>query len=211
MPNRALYRKQPSTEWIDATIRREYKNGRPNLKALARTLNREHGWVKWRASVLGCCRTHGKNWTTAEDALLERCLDKSMPITGIYVRFKAAGFQRSLGAIASHIDVRGLSVTRDFWTASDVARALAVDAHIVVRWLEDGKLRGRRGTGPSAETASADPRRLLWQVKPRDVRRFMIANPECWDHRKLRREVLVDLLAGDESGLSSGAWGAAAS
>lgn len=212
MLNRAPYRKQSSNEWIDAAIQREYKNGLPNLQALAKTLGREYGWVKWRASVLGCCRTQGKTWTAwtmAEDALLDRCLDKSMPITGIRKRFLAAGFPRSLSAIASRISVRGLSVTRDFWTANDVAKALVVDLHSVLRWLSDGKLRGMRGTGPSAETVSTDPRRLLWQVKPRDVKKFMIAYPECWDHRKLKREVLIDLLAGEEYGLSSGVWGAA--
>lgn len=209
MPHRAPHRKQPSTEWIDAALRREYKNGRPNLKALARTLGREHGWVKWRASVLGLCRTKSKAWTAAEDALLERCLDKSLPVTGIHSRFKRVGLQRSAAAIASRIDLRGLSVSRSWWTANDVARALAVDAHVVLRWLEAGKLTGKRGPGPSAETAPADPRRWLWQIKPGDVRKFMIAHPECWDHRKLRREVLIDLLAGGETGLSAGAWGVA--
>lgn len=209
MPNRAPKRKQPSTEWIDAAIRRNYKSGRPCLKVLAKTLGREYGWVKWRAAVLGLCRTKGKLWTAAEDALLERCLDKSMSITAIYKRFMRAGTKRSLSAIASRIEGRGLLFNREFWTANDVARALAVDSHEVARWLESGKLRGTRGPGPSATTAPADPRRLLWQVKPGEVRRFMIANPECWDHRKMRREVLIDLLAGGDSGLSTGVWGVA--
>ena len=33
---RKSYRKQGSTEWIDACLRREYASGRPKLKALAR-------------------------------------------------------------------------------------------------------------------------------------------------------------------------------
>lgn len=209
MPERARYRKQPSSEWIDAAIRREYKTGRPKLKVLARTLGREHGWVKIRAAMLGLCRSKHGRWTEAEDALLERCLDRSMAVSTIHKQFGAAGFQRSMSAIMSHIASRGLSFHRDFWTAQDVALALATDIHSVLDWIDAGKLAAARGPGPSAIREPVDSRRLLWQIKPQAVRRFMLAHPECWDHRKMRREVLLDLLAGGDSGLNGGCWGVA--
>jgi len=206
--NRAQYRKQPTSEWIDAAIRRDYKDGRPQLKKLAITLGRELGWVKWRASVLGVCRAKPARWSPAEDVLLDSCIEQCMSVVSIHNRFKKHGFQRSHGAILSHIDVRKLSMSRAFWTAREVAQAMAVDNHVFLRWLESGKMKGKRGPGPSSRKNIDNLQSLMWQVKPKDVQRFMVRNPECWDHRRMRREMLIDLLVGDENGLTGGCWGA---
>lgn len=201
---RHKHRKQASTEWIDAQIRREYATGRPRVKALARRLDREYGWVKWRCRELGVCRSKEPRWTPEEDALLEECLEKSQSATVIGKKFHRAGYPRSVNAIRQRVETLGLSWQRGFWTASEVGRALAVDASVVCRWIDKGWLKATAGRGPSSDDSPLLDRKMLWQVKPGDVRVFMLNHPHEWEHRKMRKEVLLDLLCGGERGLNAG-------
>ena len=209
MPGRKSYQHQPASEWIDATLQRAYRTGKPDLKAVAKACNRTHGWVKWRAQCLGLCgRASGTPtgpWTPAEIALLDDCMEQSISITMIYQRFKAARHRRSLTAIRARIEKLSLGWNRDFWTATDVARAFGVENHRPVSWIQTKKLKAVliRGLGHDDQPA----KETIWRIELPDVREFMLYSPECWDHRKMNKEVLLDLLCGGEHGLITGAFG----
>lgn len=185
---------QPS-EFIDAVIRRAYQTGAPNLTSLERATGRHRGWIKWRAAAMGLSVTQGGNhapWSAAENAMLQDGIDAGKSATAMHRALKLAGYHRSLSATASQIFKLGLSFTRDWWTANDVALMFAIDHKSIVRWLENGWLVATKERGPSAyKPASA----MLWKIKPDAVRRFMLAYPEKWDHRRMNREILLDLLA----------------
>lgn len=191
-------RKRPEkyhpSEFIDAAIRRAYQTGAPNLSNLERATGRHRGWIKWRAAAMGVSITNGGNhapWSADENALLQDGIDNGKSATALHLALKRAGYHRSLSATATQIFKLGLSFTRDWWTASDVALMFAIDHKSIVRWLESGWLVATKERGPSA---SKDAATTLWKIQPEAVRRFMLAYPEKWDHRRLNREILLDLL-----------------
>lgn len=194
------YRRFETSEFIDAAIRRAYRTGKPDLAALEKTTGRDAGWLKYRAQVLGVSTVRGGrpncNWTPDEDALLSAGADQSLSVTTIQSRLRKAGHQRSLAAITSRITTLGLSLRRDAWTASDVSQIFDLDLHSVRRWISSGALPAKRCGGltgranPDAET--------FWSIQPEAIRDFMLRNPEKWDHRRMRKEVLLDLLCGRE-------------
>lgn len=195
------YFRQESTDWIDEQLRLEYRNGRPNLKMLARRVHREHGWLKWRASVLGLSRVGSlRPWADEEITLLEDCLNKSMSKTAIYRAFQRKGFKRSLGAISSRVYYQGWQWQRDKWTMRETAQAFQIDEHSVEQWLRNGWLKGRQRRGPSCDDLP-ERGKLNWQIELKAVRDFMLKHPSEWDHRRMDKVVLLELLCGGESGL----------
>jgi hypothetical protein len=196
------YVRQATTPAIDARIEREYRSGRPKLKALAREINRTHGWIKWRARELGVARQLTiRPWTPEEDELLRALLEKNYSVTTMHRKFREAGFRRACGGIRNRLDVLDLSWQRDFWTAHETARALRVDSHSVLRWIAAGKLKAKQARGPSVDDLPCLEKKMLYQIKPKDVSQFMKKYPGDWDHRKLPKELLLELLCGGDYGL----------
>lgn len=210
------YVKQPATEWIDAAIARAYRESprAPDVAALAKRLGRTKGWVKWRAQELGVARrgfgaegAPGTPWTPDEDALLESLIERGLTISTIGKKLRAAGYRRSLSAVSCRVYILGLRFERDFLTASDVARLLNIDWSVVGGWIAAGHLRARRESGPSA----VEPSGKLWRIERTALRRFLIAHPRRWDHRRVRIEILLELLCGaTEAGVGAFATGDAA-
>jgi len=212
--NHSNHIRQEPTDMIDAAIKRAYLNGKPDLKKLAKTWNRTHGWMKWRAMNLGLSKAaHGAPtgpWLPEENRLLENCLDNEYGISTIYKRFQAAGFRRTLSAIANRVRTLDLRFSRAWWNASDVARALEIETHSVLKWIAEGKLKAERKRCPGYDHLPIPDgsSTLMWKIKPAAVRKFLIENPQMWDHRRMRKEVLLDLLCGGDEGLARGIWGA---
>lgn len=198
MDGRAPYRKTSPEdwEWIDAALRRAYRDGKPDLVQLAAQLQRPRGMLKSRACYLGLAKIAGtdRRWTAEEDALLQDLVGRGHAVRTIHKRMAKAGHPRSLSAITSRVSIsNGLSWDRDFLTAADVANLFGVDGKTALGWLRAGQLKGKRGTGPSSLREVTDER-LLWQVRYDDITAFMLAYPGYWDHRKMHQEVLLDLL-----------------
>lgn len=204
------YRKQESSEWIDAAIKRAYQTGGVKLEPLARSLDRTVGWVKWRAREMGVTRpapVPRRRWTSEEDALLEDLMSRGYSVTVIQRKFKAAGFSRAIQALRNRAWYLELPWERDFWTATALAAAMAVDQKRVVQWIERGQLKGVQARGPSVDDLPKLERKMLWQIRLKDIRKFLIAYPHEWDHRKIAKEVLLDLLLGTEAGLNQCGFG----
>ena len=103
---RMPHRRQESSEWIDAAIKRAYRQPKPELKRLARELDREVGWLKWRAGVLGVRRVAEqpwRRWTEAEIDLLRDGIERGYALSTLHRRLRQAGFQRSLSAVADRV------------------------------------------------------------------------------------------------------------
>jgi hypothetical protein len=195
---RAPYRKTSPAdwEWIDAALRRAYRDGKPNLVQLAAQLKRPRGMLKSRACYLGLAKKADtdRRWTAEEDALLQALIERGYAVRAIHKRMAKAGHPRSLSAIVSRVSKSdGLVWERDFLTAADVASLFGVDSKTALGWLRAGQLKGKRGQGPSS-TREVTDERLLWQVRYDDIPAFMLAYPGYWDHRKISQEVLLDLL-----------------
>jgi hypothetical protein len=195
------YIRQPTTELIDGAIRRAYLAGAPDLKKLSREWNRTHGWIKWRALNLGVSRarpgTMGGPWLPEEDALLEKYVDRELGVKGLYNAFRRAGYRRSMSAILSRMETLLLRFSRSWWTAREVAQLFATDEHVVAKWIVQGKLKATKTSGQGrVRIPDPDARDRQWKIEPDAVKVFMLSHPDLWDHRKMRKEILLDVLTG---------------
>lgn len=211
---RVPHRRQESSEWIDAAIKRAYRQPKPELKRLAREVDREVGWLKWRAGMLGVRRVAEqpwRRWTDAEIDLLRDGIERGYALSTLHRQLHQAGFQRSLSATADHIGKLRIGWNRAWYTASEVGQLLDHNMKSVTQWIEKGQLSARRGVGIASEAHADDleTRRLCYQITIPSLRKFLVQHPRAWDHRRVRIEVLLDLLIGGEHGLSSGVFGEA--
>jgi hypothetical protein len=204
---RVAGRKKPvrrvMTPAIKAQIEAEYRNGQPNLMKLSRQTGCHVGWLKWHAQCLGLARLCEKSqrfWTEEEQALLEDCLEKGLSLATMGRRFRKAGFTRSLSALQNRVMKNGLCFDRDFFTGNDVVRMLRVDHHRVTAWIAAGQLRAVKGHGPSVDPDESGGKGL-WQIKRGWLRHFLIHHPGLWDHRRVNKEVLLELLCGGAVGV----------
>jgi len=209
---RAPYRKQASSEWIDAAIRRAYREPTPALKKLAREVDRKVGCLKWRAGVLGVRRVAAhRRWTEVENDILREGIEAGRSLSTLHTHLRKAGFQRSLSAIVDHVWELQLGWNRQWYTAAEVGKLLGIDSKSVATWIEKDWLKASRGVGIASALRAdeLETRRLKYQITIPALRKFLVQHPRVWDHRRVRIEVLLDLLVGGEHGLSSGVFGEA--
>lgn len=192
---RKPYKRIESTEFIDAAIKKHYEKPRPDLVALSRIIGRGRPWIKSRAAILGVANPSSMPnyaWSPEEEKLFADCTDVGYTPRVVYRKFRQAGFRRTLGAIVSHFAVREISVQRDYMTATDVAKLFKFsDISSVVKWISSGKLKAKKVNG---DTSKGVKNAAIWKIKPEDLSKFMIANPELWNHKRMEKYVLLDLL-----------------
>ena len=176
-----VYESVPQSDFVDAAIKRAYAKGRAGVLGV-------------RAMPTG---TPKVCWSPEEDAILESGLNRHLSVSTIHRQLNRAGHSRSLTAIVCRADNLGLRFSREGWSATQVAVIFDMDSHAVLRWIDLGWLRATRQQGPGSVLNVTEPQRVMYSVKPDDVRRFMLAHPEKWDHRRMKKEVLLDLLCPD--------------
>lgn len=200
---RKVYEVRPMTEFIAAAIRREYATGTPNLAALGRRIDRNVGWIKHHADVLGVRRPHGtlphEPWTTAEDAILTECLDRGVGVEQMRRRLLAVGCYRTRHAIRLRVWAVYGGFCREYYNGSEVAALFGIDCSVIRRWIREGKLRATRGPYPASEGEPAAA--SFYHVAPNAISAFMREYPTLWDHRKMRKEVLMDFLLGRDKAI----------
>jgi len=211
---RKPYQKQPSSEWVDAAIRRAYRTPSPCLKQLSRELDRPVGWLKWRAGALGVrhlVERYNRRWTEVENDILKEGVEAGYAASTLQQQLKMAGFKRSLSAVADQVRNLRLGWNRPWYTASEIGQLLGIESKSVAQWIAKGWLKATRGVGVSSPLRADDleERRLQYQITVPALRKFLLAHPRAWDHRRVRIEVLLDLLCGGEHGLASGSFGGA--
>lgn len=182
-----------STDFIDAAIRRFYRETQPRgaHTALAKRLGVTRQWLTTRAATLGVLPVTraDMHWTPDEEALLEEHhTKKAERIASI---FRRHGYNRTPGAIGGRL--RSLGIDRldpDVFTATELSRCMGVDTHVPLRWIEKGGLKAKR-VGASDKTG----RTVAWEIRRLDLREFLIRSAD-WDHRRCPRAWLVDILTG---------------
>jgi hypothetical protein len=178
-----------STDYIDAAIRRFYREPQPRgaLTALAKRLSVTRQWVSTRAATLGVLPVTRPEtqWTPEELAIVEANAHRRADAIAKLLRSR--GYQRTAGAVGQRLKIAGFDrLDPDVWTCTELARCMGVDSHVPLRWIERHGLKARK-VGPGRTGA--------WEIRRKDLRDWLIRSAE-WDHRRCPREWLVDLLAG---------------
>lgn len=184
------------SEWVDAQIKRAYADGsnvRGAVAELARRIDRPRDWISRRAVQLGLVQPRYKPgpWSAEELAILEE--HYTLSPRAIAARLRKAGYSRTETAVIVQRKRCGLRASDDpdRWCARQLADAMGVEVHKVLRWIERGMLKATR-QGDEAP----------WAIHRRDVRAFLITHLGDWDHRRCEQLWLVEILAGSvgESG-----------
>jgi len=183
---------------IDAQIRDVYlnevgKSKQPVVKLLAEKLGIPPWRIKRRAVVLDVvpvCRTRKKQprWTDPEKDIVRDNI--TFTIENIRRKLAAAGFTRSINAIKTHITRTAGNKPRENYSGNELAKFFGLDPHSISLWIRKGYLRAeRRGTHRTGANGGD-----IWDIRPEDVRQFIIEHVEILDFRKLDRWWLVELL-----------------
>jgi hypothetical protein len=190
------------TPELDQTIRDEWMmlDGRKKgeVQALADRLGVKRWWLSNRARTLGLTVAQKKQppWTAAEDALMAKAPlhdpDRAAAM------FREHGYSRSPSAIMVHAKRIGLSrrASREEFSAGGAAKILGIDAKGITRWCISGDLKAvkRDDRRRSQQGGSA------WDIKPADLRRFILDNLEIIDLRKVEKVSFCLLIAGEMPG-----------
>jgi hypothetical protein len=182
-----------STDYIDAAIRRHYRQVQPRgaHTALAKRLGVTRQWLTTRAATLGVLPVTKADmvWTPEEVALLEEYATKGA--ARISQLLRAKGYHRTPSAIGTQLSIRKFDrMDPDVFTATELSRCMGVDTHVPLRWIENGGLKAKR-VGASDKTG----RTVAWEIRRKDLREFLIRSAD-WDHRRCPRAWLVDILTG---------------
>jgi hypothetical protein len=188
LPTKAPTR-YPSTEAIDAEVRRVYQAGPNNaeLNALARRLMRPRAWIMRRAGRLGLVTPSFApvEWHPEEIKIIERHAHQSYD--WIRTLLRQRGWQRTASAIATKVKLLELDRSDpDNWTTYQLAPVLGVAPLTIRRWILQEGLPARR-EGTRSET---DP----YMVNRDDLRRWIATHPQLVDLRKVERYWFIELL-----------------
>jgi hypothetical protein len=187
---------------IDEIIRRAYAEGRGSKKRLAELTGRPASWISRRATELGITRTrgfqHGTNWSLQEDAILEYALRRNLSITQIQRKLRAIGASRGIHAIRFRLCKLGGFHDQE-WTTGEVAKMFGMATRWAGKQIECGRLAAKKVPGLYAEDQRVDEY-TKYRIQPKAVTRFMRDHPGHWDHRRMSKAVLLDLLLGSYNG-----------
>lgn len=192
--------KHPVPEGFDEALRAFYQNGdgkkRGECNAFADSWGLPRWWVTKRAIQLQLVMPHKKEppWTAAEVALMSRVPlhnpDKCAEI------FREHGFRRSPTSIVVKAKRLNLSrrATREELSATKAAKLLGVDGKTMTRWILEWELPATK----RADKRLPQQGGSSWDIKPADLRRFIIDYLEHIDLRKVEKFAFVDLIAGEK-------------
>lgn len=179
--------------FIETAIRDVYEN-HPEKNAvndLARRWGRPRWWIARQARNLGLVvpRLKEPPWSPQEDALLHEIAHRHPE--AIARAFRARGWRRSATAIVVRRKRLELDTTDpDHYTANTLARLMGVDAKVVTYWIGVYGLPAvRRGTERLPQQGGDQ-----WWIARIALRRWIGANPERIDLRKVDRLWFIELL-----------------
>lgn len=165
-------------------------HGTKALAILEKRLGMARWTIKRRAVRLGAATTRRRDppWSEAEMEVLRDCA--WMVPERIRLKLRAAGFSRTLTAVAVQRKKYRAMDSVDGTNARGLAELLGCDAKTVLRWIQRGYLRARH-TGSD---------RYPHFIPTDAVRDFLLAHPEQVDLGKAERAGsklwIVDLLSG---------------
>jgi hypothetical protein len=193
-PHKGRYEATPE---LDERIRQEWQQLDAGKKGVVNDLADRLGVPRWwltkRLTHLGLTHRHKKEppWTPAEDELMKRAPlhhpDKAARM------FREHGFSRSPTAIVVRAKRLNLSrrAAREELSARGAAKILGVD---------DKFITARAISGELVATKREDKRRAqqggsAWDIKPADLRQWILDNIDVVDLRKVDKVSFILLLA----------------
>jgi hypothetical protein len=179
------------TPEMDAEILYTYSintDGRPRLKNLARKFRMPRWAVYQRALKIGAVQScHQKRpWSDEEIKILEKNAQYE-PQT-IRKRLEKAGYKRSIASIALKRKRMRLLSNLKGMSACLCAEFLGVDLHWVLNHINLGSLK--------AEVIRCDREgKVNYHIREKDLRKFIIYNPDLIDLRKVEKYYFIELIA----------------
>ncbi|RJQ49794.1 MAG: hypothetical protein C4538_01510 [Nitrospiraceae bacterium] len=163
-------------------------DSKPRVINLARKFKMPRWAIYQRALKLGAVTSshQKKPWTDEEIRMVEKYARYS-PQT-IRKKLAKAGFQRSIASIVLKRKRMRLLSNLDGVSACLCAEFLGVDLHWVLNHINLGSLKAevvRRDTEGKAN----------YYIKEKDLRKFIIANPDLIDLRKVEKYYFIELVA----------------
>lgn len=188
-------RRYTTSEHMDNLIRAAYQSPDLNkgvIRDLAARIQRPGWWIRERGIKLDVAMPNFSDppWTEPEVQLLQLHAHKH-PNT-IVRHFRRAGYRRSETAIVvkrKRIDCD----THDpnHYTAGGLAKIMGVNPKTTARWIGAGRLKAKRRGTHRTDAQGGDQ----WWIHRSEVREFLLAHVSEWDHRKVDKWWLVDILA----------------
>ena len=161
---------------------------RSALKSVTRELSWTPSAVSKRGAELGVARVKEKPWTELEEEILGRV--GHLAPTGMQRKLAEAGFSRSVAAIQVKVQRNRIKGNLDGYSACQLADALGVDTHKVLRWIRQQCLKAeRRGTDRTTEQGGD-----IWWISERSVRRFILRFPQEIDLARVEKIWFLNLL-----------------
>lgn len=163
------------------------------IRQCAQKLRVPRWWVTRRAKTLGLARVKELPWSEAELAILRENRHYSPPKIRQFL--KALGFERSEYGIL--LKRKRLKLTTrngaDGYTGRSLAAVLNIDSHSVSRWIKTGLLAAGLRCTARRQAQGGD---WYW-IKMAEFRRFVFANPELIDVRKVDGPWFIEMLRGE--------------
>jgi len=163
-------------------------DNRPRLTHLAKKFNIPRWAIYQRAlKIEAVTSSHQKKaWTEEEIKILERYAHYE-PQT-IMKRLKKAGYERSIASIVLKRKRMRLLSNLKGMSACLCAEFLGVDLHWVLNHISTGSLK--------AEVIRRDREgKANYFIREKDLRKFIIINPDLIDLRKVEKYYFIELVA----------------
>jgi hypothetical protein len=163
-------------------------DSKPRLINLARKFNMPRWALYQRALKIGAVKTshQKKKWEDEEIKILEKNA-RYAPLT-IRKRLEKAGFKRSIASIVLKRKRMRLLSNLEGMSACLCAECLGVDLHWVLNYIRQGLIK--------AEIIRHDRQgKVNYFIREKDLRKFIINNPDLIDLRKIEKYYFIELLA----------------
>ena len=163
-------------------------DNKPRLINLAKKFNMPRWVLYQRALKIGAVKSSNqkKLWKDEEINILEKNAQYA-PLT-IKKRLEKAGFQRSIASIVLKRKRMRLLSNLEGMSACLCAEFLGVDLHWVLKYIRSGLL--------MAEIIRYDRQgKANYYIREKNIRKFIINNPDLIDLRKIEKYYFIELLA----------------
>ncbi len=163
-------------------------DNKPRLINLAKKFNMPRWALYQRALKIGAVTSsqQKKPWTDEEIKILESNA-RYAPLT-IKKKLAKAGFQRSIASIVLKRKRMRLLSNMGGMSASLCAEFLGVDLHWLLNYMRQGLLK--------AEKIRQDRQgKVNYYIKEKDLRKFIIDNPDLIDLRRVEKYYFIELVA----------------
>lgn len=177
-----------ANEALDGELRRRIEIGPQvgDIKKLAERYNLPAWYVSRRAGQLGLTtpRLKEPEWDDEEIEIVDRYGEDGA--AAVHRQLRIAGFNRTPGAVCMAIKRRKIEkLSTGSMSARAVAELMGVDGKTVARWIEHCGLKARRVEGNA------------WGVARKELRRWLLDNPDWFDLRKVRQAWFMNLMKGE--------------